>query len=61
MKPIKLKYPCTFNKACHILWLVKVEGTSLTHAALVVGLNVGTVCHVIHRRRFASAFPSIPY
>jgi hypothetical protein len=54
------KYPCTFLKACHVLYLVRVENRSLTHAAITVGLNVGTVCHVVHRRRFRDAFPVRP-
>jgi hypothetical protein len=61
MRLNKLRYPCNFRKACHVLWLVRVEKTSQTHAALIVGLNVGTVCHVIHGRRFPEAYPSAPY
>ncbi len=50
-------FPCTFEKACHTLWCVEVKGWSLTKTAIVVGLNVGTVCHVVKRRRFPMAFP----
>jgi len=50
-------FPCTFLKACHALWAVHVKGWSLTKAAIVIELNVGTVSHVIHRRRFPSAYP----
>ncbi|MCW6507075.1 hypothetical protein [Lichenifustis flavocetrariae] len=53
----KYYYPCTYEKACHVLWLVHVCGYSQTHAAIVVGLNVGTVCHVVHGRRFPHASP----
>jgi hypothetical protein len=54
------QYGCTFIKACHVLYIVEIEGNTLTHAAIVVGLNVGTVCHIIHRRRFPSAYPLAP-
>lgn len=52
-----MRYACTYEKACHVLWLVRECGHSLTHAAIVVGLNVGTVCHVVHGRRFPNARP----
>jgi hypothetical protein len=51
------QYPCTFEKACFALWAVNVMGWSQTRTAIVIGLNVGTVCHVIHGRRFPEAFP----
>jgi hypothetical protein len=51
------RYPCTFQKACFALWAVSVKGWSQTRAAVEIGLNVGTVCHVIHGRRFPEAFP----
>jgi hypothetical protein len=50
-------YPATFEKACHALWLVKDMGWSQTATAIAVQLNVGTVSHIVHRRRFADAFP----
>lgn len=54
------RYPCNHRKACYVLWIVLIEGETLTHAALVVGLNVGTVSHIVHRRRFPGAFPIPP-
>ena len=51
--------PCTFRKACHVLWLVQA-GYSQSQAAVIVRLNVGTVCHVVHRRRFRGAYPVPP-
>lgn len=50
-------YPCSLAKACYCLWAVKVQGWSLTKAAIEIGLNSGTVCHVIHGRRFPNAVP----
>jgi hypothetical protein len=53
----RYRYPCTFRKACRVLWIVRIEGETLTHAALMVGLNVGTVSHIVHGRRFPDAVP----
>jgi hypothetical protein len=50
-------YPCTFIKACHVKHIVLILRQSMTHAAIVVGLNVGTVSHVIPGRRFPESFP----
>jgi len=55
--PYRETFPCTYEKACHVLWAVNVMGLSQTHAAIIVGLNSGTVCHVVHRRRFPNAVP----
>jgi hypothetical protein len=54
------RYACSLLKACHVLYLVEIEQTTLTHAAIVLGLNVGTVCHIVHRRRFLGAVPIPP-
>jgi hypothetical protein len=54
---IRKRFPCTFIKACHALWAVRVWGMTQTEAAILIGLNVGTVCHVVHRRRFPAAYP----
>lgn len=54
---MKIHYPCTFQKACHVRWACSIMGWSQTEAAIVVGLNQGTVCHVVHGRRFPQAFP----
>ena len=48
-------FPCTFEKACHVKYLVGVLGYSLTEAAIRQELNVGTVSHIIHGRRFRDA------
>ena len=59
-RQINRRFPCTFIKACHIHWLYFVIGLSQTEVALKTSLNVGTVNHVIHRRRFSSAYPVEP-
>jgi hypothetical protein len=51
------RYPCSFLKACYCKWCVYVMGWSLTQAAIAVGLNVGTVSHVIHGHRFPASYP----
>ncbi len=51
------QHPCTFIKACHVKHIVLILRQTMTHAAILVGLNVGTVCHVIHGRRFPESFP----
>ena len=53
----KRKFPCAFLKACHVLWAVHVKGWSQTQAAIEIGLNVGTVSHIVRRRRFPRAYP----
>lgn len=53
-------FPCTHAKACNVLWAVKVEGWSQTKTAIVFGLNVGTVNHVVHGQRFKDASPIPP-
>jgi hypothetical protein len=50
-------YPCDFKKACHVHWAVLVMGWTQTKAAIEIGLNVGTVSHIVHGRRFFGAFP----
>jgi hypothetical protein len=50
-------FPCTFRKACNVLWAVFVKGWSQTEAAIVVELNSGTVSHIVRRRRFPYAYP----
>lgn len=57
MRACRLRYHCDFQKACHVLWAVDVMRWSQTQAAIEIGLNVGTVCHVVHRRRFPTAYP----
>ncbi len=53
----KNRFPCSLQKACYIKWLVTVLGMSLTEAAIVVHVNVGTVSHVINGHRFPYASP----
>lgn len=50
-------FPVTFELACKILYAVEVLGMSQTEAAIVLRLNVGSVNHVVHRRRFHGAYP----
>jgi hypothetical protein len=53
----KGRYSCNFEKACYVLWACVVMKWSQTRAAIVIGLNQGTVCHVVHGHRFPEAFP----
>lgn len=57
---MKRRFPCTFHKACHILWLSHVTCLTQTEIAIRLSLNVGTVNHVVHRRRFPNAYPVCP-
>ena len=57
---VKTRHSCNFRKACHALWIVLVEGQTMTHAGIVLGLNVGTISHIIHGRRFPTAYPVQP-
>jgi DNA-directed RNA polymerase specialized sigma24 family protein len=50
-------FSCNFTKACHVLWAVHVQGLSQTATAILLELNVGTVNHIVHRRRFQGAYP----
>jgi hypothetical protein len=52
-----VRYPCTPTKASHVVWAVKVMGWSQTQAAVEIGLNQGTVCHIVHGRRFPGCHP----
>lgn len=57
MRATRRSHPCNFAKACHVLWCVWVLGWTQTHAAIAVGLNSGTVSHIVRGRRFTSAYP----
>lgn len=56
----KKRFPCTLMKACYVKYLVQVRGHSMTEAAILAELNVGTVSHVIHGHRFPMAQPLPP-
>ena len=47
-------------KAGQVLHLVYNKGYTQSLAAVLVELNVGTVCHIVHGRRFPTAYP-IPF
>ena len=51
------RFPLTYELACKALYAVEVLGMTQTEAAIVLRLNVGTVCHVVHGRRFPGAHP----
>ncbi len=51
------RFPCTYVKACYCLYGYFVLRWSQTQIAIEVGLNVGTVNHVVHGRRFPDARP----
>lgn len=53
----KHRFPATLPKARYVLWLVYNRGLTQTEAAILVELNVGTVCHIVHGRRFPHAHP----
>jgi len=53
-------FPCSYIKACNVLWAVLVQGWSQTKAAIAFELNVGTVSHIVNRKRFESAVPIPP-
>ena len=55
--PPKIQLKATFLKACQLHWLVLIEGYTQNHAGQIVGVCPGTVCHIIHGRRFPGAFP----
>ena len=55
-----VSFPATHEKACYVLWIVYVRRLSQIHAGLLVGLNSGTVCHIVHGRRFPDAYP-VPF
>jgi hypothetical protein len=54
---MRKRYACNFIKACKVLYAVKVLGWSQTQTAIFIELNVGTVCHIVHGRRFPAAKP----
>ena len=56
----KKSFPCTFEKACFVKFLVIVLGYTQTEAAIIAELNVGTVSHVIRGHRFPHATPVAP-
>ena len=53
------KYPCTLQKSCYIKYLINL-GLTQTEVALIVKVNVGSVCHVVHGRRHPNAYPVVP-
>jgi hypothetical protein len=55
--PPKARLSCTFLKACQAKWLVLVMGYSQNQAGHIIGVPAGTVCHIIHGRRFVGSFP----
>ncbi len=57
---MKRRFRATYAKACHVLWLVYEKQVTQTEAAILVQLNVGTVCHIVHGRRFPEAYP-VPF
>ena len=52
--------PCGHIKACHVLWYYRVAGLNQTQTAIATGLNIGTVNHIVHRRRYRHAYPMRP-
>lgn len=57
---MRTRFPCSHEKASLIKFLVIVLGYSQTHAAIIAEVNVGTVCHVVHGRRFPDSPPAPP-
>ena len=54
------KNPCSHPKACNVLWYYHVAGLNQTQTAIAAELNVGTVNHIVHRRRYRTAYPVPP-
>lgn len=54
---MRKQFYCSYEKACHCLWAVLVKNWTLTQTAIVLELNVGTVSHIVRRRRFRNAVP----
>jgi hypothetical protein len=50
-------YPCTFTKACHVLYAVFVLRWSQTKTAIELELNGGTVSKIVNGHRFPHATP----
>lgn len=48
---------CTFEKACHALWLVRYARLTQSRAGRLLDVPSGTINHVIHGRRFPDAYP----
>lgn len=57
---MRRRFPATHQKACYVLWLVYDRRVTQTEAAILMHLNVGTVCHIVHGRRFPEAYP-VPF
>ncbi len=53
-------FPCSFGKACNVLWAVDTQGWSQAKAAIAFELNVGTVSHIVNGKRFEGAVPIPP-
>lgn len=53
----RASFPATFKKACHVKFAVLVLGWTQTQAAIVVGLNSGTVSKIINGLRFPASKP----
>lgn len=53
-------FPCSYGKACNVLWAIHDQGWSQTKTAIAFQLNVGTVSHIVNRKRFESAVPIPP-
>ncbi len=51
--------PVTFLIACTCKHLIG-QGYSLTDASVMLGVNVGSLSHVMHGRRHHGAFPIPP-
>lgn len=53
-------FPCSYSKACNVLWAVYTQGWSQTKAAIAFELNGGTVSHIVNGKRFTGAVPIPP-
>jgi DNA-directed RNA polymerase specialized sigma24 family protein len=54
---MRKRLSATLSKAEHALYLVRVRGYTQSQTAVLLELNVGTVCHIVHGRRFRHARP----
>lgn len=57
-KFLKKKLIATDLKARYVLYLVYIKRYTQSQAAVLVELSVGTVCHIVHGRRFPGSTPT---
>jgi hypothetical protein len=59
MRGIHPPRPCTFLHACNCKHLME-QGYTLTDASVMLGVNIGSLSHVMRGRRHPGSFPIPP-